>query len=381
LQVAALCGYVEEVQCLLANAADIDARDEYGNTALHHAITSYHDEVAYVLIDNNADIAAVSILKDTPLHLAALTGQPELIRAILARPLAEASFGGVPYVEMMDLSGRTALANVFQGENVEAARLLLGAGAEPALLTRAGFYKVFGPIMHRSESFGMPIFKLLTKNGLRWDAVDSEGWTLLHTACCLEDPRYCKAVLKGLTRINKTETVLAHKNKQGVTALLASVSWGNLAVCELLMQYGADAAMAHGVRLKRVADVDKLTPLEYACSKGCAGSVKIMLEYPDQLGDISRALWLAAREGHLEICRSLIARKVDVDHRTNGMTYLQAAAYRGHFDTCVLFLEHDIGVWPSKVTKSEALRHFSCEDKNRSKIMDLLEEGGAFAWG
>jgi ankyrin repeat protein len=376
LHFAALYGYTEEVQCILANGADINARDDYDDTALHHAITYYHDEVARVLIDNGADISAVSVLGDTALHCASLTGQPDIIRAILAKLGAFTKVVQVRYIELMDKHGFTALAGCFYASNnLEAVKLLLQAGADPASLE---VDTVFAPDKYFESPPEMPIFQLLMENCPTWHLVESDYSTLLHTACRLQNADFCHLVLDGLSDRGKLKKMLSHKNQFGETALLISVRHENLELCRLLLEYGADAQMAHNVDNEFL--LSDITALEWSAGEGHKKIVKAMLNAFDEWANISRALHLAACKGELDICRLLLTCKIeiDLDHKTDNLTILQVAAYRGHADVVELLLKHGVR-WPPGVSFDwESHRDNIRQSEEGPRIVDALERYGVF---
>lgn len=56
---------------------------QFGDTALHEACRWGHLEVARLLIDHNADLAATNQHGWTPMHFAAAYGQLEVVRLLL----------------------------------------------------------------------------------------------------------------------------------------------------------------------------------------------------------------------------------------------------------------------------------------------------------
>jgi ankyrin repeat protein len=75
IHLAAMLGNIEAVKQHLADGADVDAKDEDGETSLHRAAKFGHKEIAELLISNGADVNAKSEgYESTPLHHAAWAG-------------------------------------------------------------------------------------------------------------------------------------------------------------------------------------------------------------------------------------------------------------------------------------------------------------------
>lgn len=69
---------------LLTNKlVDINARDEFGNTALHWASVNGHIAVVRELIQKGADVNAKNKTNSTPLHLASGSGQIMAVRELI----------------------------------------------------------------------------------------------------------------------------------------------------------------------------------------------------------------------------------------------------------------------------------------------------------
>ena len=52
MHVAAIAGHVKAINLLIANGADVEARDNFYETALHNAASSGHNEVIKLLLQH-----------------------------------------------------------------------------------------------------------------------------------------------------------------------------------------------------------------------------------------------------------------------------------------------------------------------------------------
>jgi len=85
LHYAAWKGHKEIAELLIANGADVNAKDDKGGTPLHVAAWEGHTEVAELFIAKGADVNANGGWKEgTPLHLAAYEGHKEVAELLLA---------------------------------------------------------------------------------------------------------------------------------------------------------------------------------------------------------------------------------------------------------------------------------------------------------
>lgn len=76
-------GHPEIAMALIAEGANIDARDEHNNTALHLAARYGHTDAVNKLIAEGADIHATNEDGNTALHLAARSGHVHIVKNLL----------------------------------------------------------------------------------------------------------------------------------------------------------------------------------------------------------------------------------------------------------------------------------------------------------
>lgn len=116
-------------QALIDNGADINAKDDLGQTALHHAIDWRDAKVIKVLIDNGIDINARDNSGMTPLQKAIMRDNLESITTLLKFK---------PDLEIKDDNGYTALHWAARYGNKKIVDLLIKEGADTTAKTNNG---------------------------------------------------------------------------------------------------------------------------------------------------------------------------------------------------------------------------------------------------
>ncbi len=159
---AAMDGNLDAVRALLKQGADVNGAQGDGLTALHWAAKKGDAAMAGMLIYGGANVRAATRLGGyTPLHLAAEIGSAPVIAALIkggadvnaltitgTTPLMLASAAGdaASLTSLLDAGaeanaketgrGHTALMFAAAGNRVDAVKLLLARGADPAIATK-----------------------------------------------------------------------------------------------------------------------------------------------------------------------------------------------------------------------------------------------------
>ena len=89
---AAKAGDINAVKQHLADGVEVNAKNSFGETVLHHSKTK---EIAELLIANGADVNAKSDARSTPLHSALYEGRKEIAELLIAKGANVNAKGGL----------------------------------------------------------------------------------------------------------------------------------------------------------------------------------------------------------------------------------------------------------------------------------------------
>ena len=310
---------------------------------------------------------------DSPVANAAMVRDVETVRALLATGANVNAAQG---------DGLTALHWAARNGDIETAAVLLDAGADLAAVTRIGSHTP----LHVASKFGSGVVvETLLAAGADPNAMTTTGVTPLHLSAASGDIKAVRALLAYQANINVREA------GWGQTPLMFASASNRVAVIEALLEAGADTQMTGKVvniaerdkvdrkdaraRRERISNLrDQLmgierpkpveeqpepvsepsptptTALEQPSEQTEFLSIEVDLQeepeplgYPDLVGAHGglTALLLAAREGHAEATRTLLAGSADINgpsssDRTRPMLM---ATINGHFDLAMYLLD------------------------------------------
>ncbi len=211
----AIPGNVAQVSALLAQGAEVNAKDTNGDTPLHDAAYYSSKAVAEALIAHGANVNAENAKGETPLHNAALHGNQAVTEALLAHGAD---------VNAKNAYGVTPLHYAGNKGNQAVVELLIAHGANVNALTNGGWT----PLHYAVTKGDQAVVELLIAHGANVNARTNDGWTPLHYAA----------------------------------------SFGHQAVAEMLLAHGADA---------NAKDTAGVTPLSLATSNGYEDIAALLL--------------------------------------------------------------------------------------------------------
>ncbi len=261
---------VKEVRRHLNEGADVNQKDENGQTPLHYAAESGYTEVAQTLIERGARVESRDNEGRSPLHLAAETGYTPMMDLLITKGAR---------VHSQDKNGRVALHYAVLGTRNESALLLLSKGAAV-------------------------------------DARDKKGWTPLYLASINDLPRMVELLVNKGANVNP---------KIGPSPLVGAVMDGHTQVVRVLLE---KKVLVHG------PPGAATTPLHLAAEKGYPDIVRLLLEKkatPNRKDAKGKTpLYYAIYNDRFHVIQELTDQGVNVDQKIPEGTLLHLAAERGN---------------------------------------------------
>lgn len=329
-------------------------------------------------------------MTETPLHLAASTGNPAAVReALNLKPDVNARTEPNGFTPLhMGISGTDS------PERQEIVRLLHAAGADLELKT---YDKGLTPLQLAAMRNKPLCVEALLKCGANVRATEGNGATALHGAAfhgyaevanlllqaganakCADKHGNTPLTLaqgRGHARVYEALLASCGDNVAADERLLASAYAGNLGVVRKILGAGANPNMRRQ---------DGATPLMLASEEGHTEVVRALLEHGADANaartDIgARALLFASQNGHLEIAKLLLQRGADVKAKANdGKTALMAASLDGHVEIARLLIEKGAVVNETKEDGFTPLMLAALD--GHVEVVRLLLIHGANAW-
>lgn len=405
LMLAARSGRVDAVRVLLDHGADPNASEsERGTTALMQAADQGHADVIAVLVEHGADVSArsapvlrdgrtaalgnsddprtavrrqvISVLcEETPRDLSALrhhvresTEQvwvdlrdsdddltaedicSKVRRGALGFAVTEGGDSGFGRERQREPDGGELTPLVYAARTgaVDAARVLLEAGADVNQVTRYGWSPLLAATQNRNYRMG----EFLIEHGADVNLANKGGWTPLYLATDnrnleggdyptrepdMDGLQYIRLLLDAgadpnarMIESTETRTVFTNQwlDEEGATAFLRASQSGDLELMRLLLEHGADPHINTALGVTPLAAAAGIGWVEGITSEWSEAqtveAVKLLLELgidPDFQADTGRvALHGAAHKGATEVVRVLVAAGARMDIRDFGNT-------------------------------------------------------------
>ena len=365
----------------------MDAKAQDGYTALHYSCRDGHVDRVRTLVKHKANVNARTDSGDTPLTLATRNKHDNVVHALLSDSQC--------LVDAKGQDGYTALHCSCRDGHVDIVRTLVNHKANVNARTDSGDTPLTLAAKYKHDNV---VDALLSDSGCLVDAKSQYGYTALHYSCRYGHVDIVRALVKHKANVNARIdsgdtplTLAAEYNRDNVVHALLSVSQ-----C-LVNAKGQDGytALHYSCRYGHVDIVRTLvkhkdnvnartdsgdTPLTLATRNKHDNVVHSLLSDPQCLVDAKgqdgyTALHYSCRYGHVDIVRSLVKHKANVNARTDsGDTSLTLAAINKHDNVVHALSDYNCEVLAKDKDAYTALLHLSCERGYVGIVMTLLTD-------
>jgi ankyrin repeat protein len=215
LHIATESGHLEVVKALRARGWNMLAEDEQGNTAMHVASKHGHGHIVEDLL-GEIDIHLGNCDGDTPLHLAAGAGSPDVVTMLVRA-------GAI--LNKTNNEGKIALHLACQNDRIAASKLLRD-GSDLLRKDLAGL----SPLHYAARGGHVGVLGILLCGDVNVDIVSTNGSTPLHLAAENGTVSAIHLLIDAGADPNK-------KTNSGDAPVALAVSSGDVAVTELLVKH------------------------------------------------------------------------------------------------------------------------------------------------
>ncbi|WQF77225.1 Putative ankyrin repeat-containing domain superfamily [Colletotrichum destructivum] len=343
-------GYADKIIALLCElGADVNAVDNLGCSAVHHAaMSASDDDTLAVLVHAGGDIDRRDLGTRTPLvaavqnyrfnaiekllefgadlELRLQNGRTALHVAISMRstPMTEFLSDQGAYLDRR-VNEHTALTYAIATACPDIAEVLIDAGADVDLPSSKGNF----PLLAAAAAGDLLTMKLLLSRGAKYDAAGSEGYLPIHMAAHKNRVEVLQLLFKAGSPIDPT-------TEHGETPLTIAMHLGCFEAAQFLIEVGADVNHSAPGAERIICQALKAgnTRIAMALIRGGADLTTPLLRNTSMT-----PLHLAAHYGQNDVLATMVSAGVDLDTRTwPGFTPLFSAVKAGHLATVRLLV-------------------------------------------
>ncbi|GBO23214.1 Ankyrin-2 [Araneus ventricosus] len=321
LLLAASFRHQSMINFCLQNGCNVNARDEYGSTALHLATLNNHQDIVTFLLENGADIDAKNDDGNSALWYAASNNGKETVR-ILINKQSE-------IVQSLANDRNKALSSAVAAGNDDIVDILFKKTEFDVISLQQNYN-----FLHRASHYGhRKVAEILLEKGFEIDARWNNR-TPLHYAAIYNHCEITRFLISKRANVNA-------QDGEGKTALHWIAEGENVENLEILLSGGADIS---------IRDNKNQSVAEVAVSSSQLEMIKLLIQKKDidvnMKGDKGITfLHTSAEKGSLEITEYLTLQGANINAKDmNGSKPIHAAAGKGHKDIVEFYLDKNVNV-------------------------------------
>ncbi|XP_055387350.1 serine/threonine-protein phosphatase 6 regulatory ankyrin repeat subunit A isoform X6 [Condylostylus longicornis] len=405
LHLAAERGYLQVCDALLTNKAFINSKSRVGRTALHlAAMNGFTHLVKFLIKDHNAVIDILTLRKQTPLHLAAASGQLEVCKLLLElganieatddlgqKPIHVAAQNNYSEVAKLFLQQLGTLVNATSKDGNTCAHIAAMQGSikvieelmkfdRPGVISARNKLTEATPLQLAAEGGHADVVKALVRAGASCTDENKAGFTALHLAAQNGHGQVLDA-------LKSTNSLRITSKKLGLTPIHIAAYYGQTdTVRELLASVPATVKSEPpngGVFIPELGNESGLTPLHLAAYSGNENVVRLLLNSAGVQVDAATTengynpLHLACFGGHMSVVGLLLSRSAELLQSVDrhGKTGLHIASMHGHYHMVEILLGQGAEI---NATDKNGWTPLHCAAKaGHLDVVKLLCEAGA----
>lgn len=251
--------------CPKINRAKVNAVNRDGQTPLHLAAMQSNLNVVETLLQAHAKVNALDKQKQTPLHFAAMGRHKDEFKK-QSLQIIELLLSEGAQIDAIDSNGETPLYQAIEKGNTESVQFLLDAGSAFDVTNS----KKSTPLHLAAKKGNADIVELLIDKGADVNKKDKDGDTPLHFVAKYNHVKVLELLLATMDSYFWESSIDPNlKNKDGQTPLHLAAKAGFTAIVKKLVEAGTDI---------NVTDKNEQTPLQLAFAKDHHEVVKVLTE-------------------------------------------------------------------------------------------------------
>ena len=311
---AASLGDIARVKDSLNSGANVNIKDDNGQTPLYLAANGGYTSVVALLLDRGGDAGATTSAGATPLMVAALRNYTDIVKLLIARKasvdfaahngstaLMWAAVGGHPeiikllldsgaQVNKKTVEGFTALHTAISSDRKEAVKLLLEKGADPNSV--AGKDQKT-PLIFGVEKGSDDIVGLLISGGANADLKDNYGKSALDYASGTAKIAIAKRILPVSKEIRPETADILIRN---------AIETGDNDIIKAVL-----------AKKPAIPEPDRKNALERAINSNRIEIIKLLLSQWDDPGLVKMALQMACWQSNPELVKLILTTRGNLD--------------------------------------------------------------------
>lgn len=416
---ACINGHVAQAKMLIIAGANVNVVDAEGMTALMYAVRR-NFQLVDLLINAGVNVDAIAqngqsalaramqfYVKYTPYIIMRLRAKKaidtdcntDLMFAIVSQQFQDLEKYLSPNtINTQNKRGETALMLQAEWGDITLLRTLMEAGAEINLVDGEGNTALMRLLIKNDKGYA-PAIDFLLESNAQLNIANRGGYTPLMLAVKTNQPNFVEKFLKKGAFVDQINTALGKKDQTALYMVIKKSSESvedfekHREIISLLLNHGASLLVKCGsVSALNLAEL--ISPMKALISEHLRSLDKKLIVMAEngntasvidllKLGANANAendrgesvLLLAARSGHLEVVKVLLASGARVNQQNCDSTPLIDACWKGHLSVVQCLVEANADIQATQKDGSQALHHATSYGRN--EIVSFLLAQGA----